>query len=373
MSDEHEHHPHAHEHDAPETRDAGSQALAEALHSSFAIVKVVMVLMVLAFFASGIFQVGPQEKAVILRLGKPVGVGPKQLLGAGLHWSLPYPIDQVIKIPISELQHVESTAGWYYTTPEEELTGESQAAAGPLNPAIDGYALSADTNIVHVRVRLFYRIEDPLTAVFGFANDTNFTYGLAGVSNAVQNVLNNALLYTAAYFNEDDILTRNVGEFRAAVQRRVEELIDSENLGISIDNCAVDTAPPRQLADVFQKVTEASENRNKALINAEQAKDKILSDAGATAAAITNAAEIARNRYVTELSAEAKKFSDLLPQYETNQDLFVKVEVAQTMAQVLTNAEKWVEPTSIDGKGTEVRLMLNREPPAPKKTTATGE
>jgi len=29
---------------------------------------------------------------------------------------------------------------------------------------------------------------------------------------------------------------------------------------------------------------------------------------------------------------------------------------------VLTNAEKWVEPTSDSGRPTEVRLQLNREP-----------
>ena len=77
MSD-HEHHDHSHKHDhgAPVTpEDAGSQALAEALGSSFAIVKVVMVLMVVIFFCSGFFTVGPQEKAVILRFGKLVGEG----------------------------------------------------------------------------------------------------------------------------------------------------------------------------------------------------------------------------------------------------------------------------------------------------------
>ncbi len=373
MSDEHEPHLPPSEPAAPEARDAGSQALAEALHSSFAIVKVVLILLVLAFFASGVFQVGPQERAVILRLGKPVGVGPRQLLGPGLHWSLPYPIDQVIKIPITEIQQVQSTAGWWHTTPEEELAGANPAAAGLLNPAIDGFALSADTNIVHVRVTLYYRIEDPLRAVFGFAGDTNFTYSLAGVSNALQNVLNNALLYSAAHFNEDDILTRNVAGFTEAVKTRTQDLIEAEKLGVSVENIAVDTAPPQQLADIFQKVTEASENRNKALLAAHTEADKIISDAAAQAAAITNAAEIARNQYVTELSAFAKKFTDLLPKYESNPDLFVNVQLAETMAQALTNVEKWVQPTSLNGKSTEVRLMLNREPPAPKQTTATGE
>src|SRR5476651_2194319 len=196
MSDEHDHH----DHDAPMPDDAGSQALAEALRSSFAIVKIVMLLMVVAFFSSGFFQVGPQEKAVILRFGKPVGEGQKALLNAGLHWSLPYPIDEVVKIPITEQQIISSTVGWYMTTPEAELSGEEMPAGATLNPAIDGYVLTADRNIIHTRATLRYHIDDPIRAVFGFAGDTNFTYSLAGVSNAVQNALNNALLHTAASF-----------------------------------------------------------------------------------------------------------------------------------------------------------------------------
>src|SRR6267154_1342242 len=156
MSD-HEHHSHDHgRQESVATMDAGSRALAEALRSSFAIVKIVMVLMVVAFFCSGFFTVGPQEKAVILRFGKPVGEGQKALLSAGLHWSLPYPIDEVVKIPITEIQKVSSNNGWYLTTPEAELSGEEMPAGQSLNPAIDGYALTADRNIIHTRVTLSY-------------------------------------------------------------------------------------------------------------------------------------------------------------------------------------------------------------------------
>src|SRR3954452_5356882 len=92
----------------PETPiDAGSQALSEALRSSFAIVKVVMGILVLVFLASGFFQVGPSERAIILRFGKPVGKGEGALLGPGLHWSLPYPIDECRKVPISSIQQVK--------------------------------------------------------------------------------------------------------------------------------------------------------------------------------------------------------------------------------------------------------------------------
>ena len=200
MSHDHEIPPSAPAAPASTPVDAGSQALAEALRSSFAIVKFVMVVLVAVFLFSGFFTVREQEKAVILRFGKPVGEGGKALLGAGrLHWSFPYPIDEVVRVPIAEIQKVTSTAGWYATTPEQELAGTEPPPGLSLNPAVDGYALTADGNIVHTRATLSYRIEDPIRHVFDFVN----------ASNAVQNALDNALLYTAARFKVDDILTHD--------------------------------------------------------------------------------------------------------------------------------------------------------------------
>ncbi len=368
----HEHaHDHDHEHPAPEAQDAGSQALSEALRSSFAIVKFVLVVMVAAFFVSGIFTVGPQEKAVILRFGKPVGEGQKALLTSGLHWSFPYPIDEVVKIPITEIQQVRSTVGWYFTTPEQELSGEELPAGPSLNPAIDGYVITADRNIIHTRATLYYRVEDPIRALFGFTSETNFVYGLAGVSNAVQNALNNSILYTASRYNVDDILTRDVGGFRDAVLQRVSELVDQEQLGIAIDHCEVQSIPPRQLRDIFAQVTIARQNRDKALLDAHSYENQVTNKAGAQAVTVINEAESARARYVDSLTSEAKRFSDLLPGYQSNPNLFVQRQLVETMGQVLTNVQdKIFLPQRLDGKPRELRLMLNREPPQPKSSSA---
>ncbi|MGD0252700.1 MAG: protease modulator HflK [Verrucomicrobiota bacterium] len=355
---------HEHDHDqqpAPVTpEDAGSQALAEALRSSFAIVKVAMLLMVLAFFSSGFFTVGPQEKAVILRFGKPVGEGEKVLLSSGWHWSYPYPIDEVVKIPITEIQKVVSSVGWYATTPEQELSGEELPAGSSLNPAVDGYAITADRNIIHTRATLYYHIEDPIRFVFDFVS----------ASNTVQNALNNALLYTAARFKVDDILTRDVAGFRDAVLQRVSGLTDQEQLGIVIDQCEVQSIPPRQLQDVFTRVTTARENRNKLLNYAHSHENQVLSQSGAQAASITNAAAADRARYVDSITAEAKRFNELLPKYESNPSLFAQLTLVQMMGTVLTNVQdKIFLPQRADGQSRELRLMLNREPPAPKTAT----
>jgi len=356
MSDEHEHHQHGHE--APEAVDAGSQALAEALRSSFAIVKIVMLLMVLAFFGSGFFTVGPSEKAVILRFGKPVGEGPKALLSSGkLHWSFPYPIDEVVKIPITEQQTVQSTVGWYFTTPEQELSGEELPGGAGLNPAIDGYAITADRNIIHTRATLHYHIDDPIPYIFNFAS----------ASNSIQNMLNNALLFTAAKFNVDDILTRDFAGFQAAVQERVTDLTEQEHLGIVIDNCQVVSVAPRQLKDVFDRVTIARQNQSKQIYEAKTYRDKTLLNAAAQASAITTTAATASTNYVKAIQADAKAFTALLPAFKMNPNLFAQQKVAETMALVLTNVQdKWFLPERADGKPRELRLQLNREPPQSK-------
>src|SRR5512138_2501432 len=100
MSDSHSHHDHKIDRKPDSTLepvtplDPGSRALEEALRSSFVVVKVVLVLLVLVSIFSGIKTVAPQERAVILRFGKPIGTGTEQLLGPGLHWAFPYPIDE---------------------------------------------------------------------------------------------------------------------------------------------------------------------------------------------------------------------------------------------------------------------------------------
>ncbi len=356
---------------APETRDAGSQALAEALRSSFTIVKIAMGALVAIILAAGYFTVNPGEKAVILRFGKPLGEGQKMLLSSGKpHWSFPYPIEEVVRIPIAEIQRVTSTAGWYAMTHEQEVAFETLGTQPPaggmsVNPAIDGFVLTADQNIIHTRATVLYHIDDPEAAFFrpGFAAGPNQEFNMAGISNAVQNAANNALVATAARFNVDDILTRDIAGFQEAVRHRVNDLVEHEHLGVVIDQCQVVSVPPRQLADIFRQVTAARENRDRLEQDARGEQSKILSQAGAQSVSITNAAESARNRYVTSIQSEAEAFTKLLPQYQSNPQLYAQLELAKAMPQILSNVDKDFLPQRADGKPRELRLMLNREPP----------
>src|SRR5437870_5957745 len=172
MNDDQEHPQPASEHPrqpapAPEMlEDAASRALGEALRSSFFYLRIVMAGLVFVFFFSGWRQIASQETAIRLQFGKPVGEGEKALLKPGLHFAWPYPIDEVVKIPVTQIQSVSSTIGWYAINPD----GTESYEGGSLNPAIDGYALTADGNIIHARAVLRYRIHNPIRYHFDFAS-----------------------------------------------------------------------------------------------------------------------------------------------------------------------------------------------------------
>jgi len=366
MSDEHDHshhdHDHGHEHPAPVApelaplEDAGSEALSQALKSSFGIVKIAMVVLVVLFIFSGVFQVGEGQRAVILRFGKPVGVGNEALLGAGLHFACPYPIEEVVKIHYAQLQTVKSTVGWYNVTPEQEVSGVEYPAGPSLNPAVDGYAITGDGDIIHTRATLTYRIVDPLRYEFEFTN--------APVT--VQNALDNALLYTAARFTVDDALTREITRFQDTVKKRVTELVQKENLGVVIENCQVESRPPRYLKAAFDEVLTALSTRDKVHNEALSYENKVLSEAAAEAANRTNTAQPARVRLVESVKAEAQRFNDLLPSYQKNPALFANVFLVESLGRVLTNVEdKIYLPERADGKTRELRLQLSREPRKP--------
>ena len=101
--------------------DAGARALSEALDSGFKIVKILILGLAVAFLYSLTFTVQPDEIAVKLRFGKPVGVGEAQILKPGLHWAFPYPIDEIVRISVGQSRTIVSSAGWFPTTPEMEI------------------------------------------------------------------------------------------------------------------------------------------------------------------------------------------------------------------------------------------------------------
>ncbi|MBL9135276.1 MAG: protease modulator HflK [Verrucomicrobiales bacterium] len=357
-------HAHAHGHSpepapAPETvpmtEDAGSVALADALRSSFVIVRILLVAMVLYFLFSGFFIVPSNERALLLRFGEPVRRGGQLELGPGLHWAFPYPIDECVRLKFAQLQTVRSSVGWFAQSLAEEEAGHVPDAGNTLNPAVDGYAITGDGNIIHARAIVRYRITEPL----------KFTLNHNDAPSLMTNIVDNALIYAAAQYKVDNALRHDLVGFKETVLKRVNELATFHDLGVVIEPSDVVTIPPRQLKLDFDAVSSAELDRSKVVSEAQGYANRVINEARGQAAARVNAGETDRNRLVQAVSSEAQQFSSLLPEYQKNPDFFRRRLQTEALRRVMTNAQdKFYLPLA---SRDELRIQLNREPgkPAP--------
>lgn len=329
--------------------DASAQALSEALRSSFRIIRLIMMGLVLLFLCSGVFVVQPNEQVILLRLGKPVGVGEQRLFQPGWHWAWPYPIDEKVRIRTGQSQTVTSSSGWYAITPDMEATNAQPVAYGVLRPETEGYTLTGDGGIVHVRATVKYRVNKPLRYHLDFAN----------VPTLLTNILNEAIFHASARFTADAAVYKDRPGFRDAVIDRVREQVERVDLGIVLEPGDVEVVPPAELRDAYVRVNNAEEQRGTELSKAQSYRDETTRTAVGQAKAIINSGLVSSNWLLSQVAADARAFTEQLPSYRDDPDLFKRRVLATATERILTNANvKFVLPDQFD----EVRLQLTREP-----------
>lgn len=336
------------------TDDASSQALSEALGSSVWLMKAIVAVLAAAFIASCIFTVKPNEIAVVLRFGKPRGAGPEMILKQGLHFALPYPIDEIVRVRVGEVQTVYSRTPWAYIDPAEESVGKITPPKDRdrLNPAADGHVLMADGNILHARGTVKYRITDPVAYAFRFGS----------VSNLLANALNNAIYHASSTFHSDEALYKDQAGFREAVRQRLDNWIARTQLGVTIDLLEVQTAAPGYVADFFDAVTKAEQTRSSKISDAEGEANSIVGKAAGEAQAILAGGQVASNALVQAVFADADAFARQREFYKQNPELFRRRLLADSISRVMTNANHVFFLES-----DELRLLLNRGPQTPPK------
>jgi len=238
--------------------DASSQALSEALGSSLVLIRLLGALLLAAFVFSCVFTVKPNEVAVVLRFGKPVGEGRDILRTNGLHFALPYPIDEIVRIGVGDSKIVRATKAWY-------AVGMTAAPVSTtLNPASEGYVLTGDGNILHVRATLRYRISDPVA----------YTFNFVAASNTVENCLNNAIYWSAARTKADSIYG-DIASFRDLVKQRVSDQLALANLGVLIEGLDVERVAPGYVKEFFDAVITAGQARSSRINEAQGEFDRV--------------------------------------------------------------------------------------------------
>jgi membrane protease subunit HflK len=221
-----------------------------------------------------------------------------------------------------------------------------------LDPATISYALTSDTNIIHVLATVRYRITDPIKFTFNFADAAMF----------VTNDLNNALLFTTSHFTVDDALTGQPAAFKEAVETRMRDLAAKQDLGITVDGVDPVTSAPLALRPDFQRVAQANSDRANKINEADIHRSQVLGNARGQKESRIKTAEVAKSRMVGLIGAEATNFSRLLPDYQRDPQLVTRLLQSETFKQVWANAQQTEVLPNLEGR--QLRLHLSG-PPAP--------
>lgn len=405
--------------------DAAGKSLSEALRISFIILKVIMVVLVIIFLASGFRTVGSDEQAIVLSFGKIRGVGEERLLGPGLHWVFPYPIDEIVRIPVQKKVNLPINSFWYSQT-TRDILGEGprkrQSTRDTLNPETDGYCITrsekqdqavrstanavtdsdgSDYNIVHCKWQLTYKIDDPerffeniYVDFKGIEAGQNYADVISeNITPLLKQMFADAVVTVIVNYTIDDVLFEQIARVTEHVKKLLQNKLDKIESGIKVVSVQLtDKIWPQQVDEAFQASIKASQESGKVISEARTYAEKTLSDAAGQVAmelyaslhdeAISKEqkellwsllagaaqekiakARAYRTQVVESAKANAEYLHKILPEYRKRPELVIQEIYQAAIEQVLTNAdEKFVIQPSKGGKGAEIRIQLNRDP-----------
>lgn len=393
------------------------KSLSEALKTSFIILKIIMIVLVVAFLASGFKTVGSDEQALVLRFGRIQGVAEERLLGPGLHWIFPYPIDEMVKIPTAKKVNLAIGTFWYYQT-EAEILGEGpkrrDRVPEKLDPVKDGYCLTrsetqeiaaagsdgSDYNIVHSKWQLTYQINDP-ERFFKNAyiedikpGEVYFDVITRSVRPLLEDIIEDAVVTAMVDYTIDEAI-ESQDRIPKHVRRLMQERLDQIESGIRVVSVyLIDMTWPRQVDDAFQASIEASQKSQRAISEARTYAENALSQAGGPMALellspqagktirdLTEAqktllwsqlagsaqekiadARAYRTAVVETARANADYLREILPEYRKRPRLVIQKIYQDAIEYVLNNTdEKFIIQPTKGAENTEIRVLLGRD------------
>jgi membrane protease subunit HflK len=290
--------------------------------------------MLVLYAVSGITVVKADEVAVILRWGRLVGNTPAlQLHGPGLLFSLPRPIDRVVRVPVKRVSEVRidtlSAANGQF----------ADRYARTLDPITQGYALTGDQNIVHADAVARYRVRDAAEWAF---------YG-PPPDHVLRVEVTAALVRSLGEMGVDRILADGRKALVAVAMRRAQHGLDACHSGLELTSLELTRlAPPAALAADFEAVQSAFINAETRRKEAQAYKETIIPR---TQAEIQTATQTARGEAEREVAVARGHAAALLAmdrEYRMNpsvvRERLYRDSVESAFA--AAGATQWVPPPS---------------------------
>jgi regulator of protease activity HflC (stomatin/prohibitin superfamily) len=253
-----------------------------------AIVPLVLFAGATLYLLSCVVVVGPDEEAIIEHFGNPVNdANGVRLIGPGLAFKWPWPIDIVYKYPTKRISEISigfipkvDAAGKVEHKPllwgEAHYAEEYQLLVASERTGSESFQGTVPVSLVIAAVPVQYRIKDLYA----------FVYNHNEPQKALESICYRELtrLATSAKIEADDLagaehslLGRGRAEAAETLTAGIQKAADAEGLGVEIVLVGLQGIhPPVEVAADYQKVIGAVQKKEAAILQAEAERNKTL-------------------------------------------------------------------------------------------------
>jgi modulator of FtsH protease HflK len=295
---------------------------------------IAVVLAAIAAFYAFTFRVNPDELGVVLYLGKPIRQEPP-----GLHYRLPYPIEEV-RLPKVTRQNII----------EVGMRSVGGGARGVRPVPEESLILTGDENIVDIHFVVFWRIRDA----------QKYLFNIQSPEVTVKDVAESAMRDVVGQSNIQPILTGARQKTEQAVQKLMQVVLDSYGAGVSIDQVQLQKVdPPAQVIDAFRDVQAARADKERLQNEAGSYANRVIPEARGEAERILQAARAYREQTVAEAIGQTARFLKVYEEYKKAPEVTRKRMYLETMERVLGGTDKIILDSK-NGQGVVPFLPLDQ-------------
>jgi membrane protease subunit HflK len=274
-------------------------------------------LLLLLWIGSGFYIVNEGQRGIVLRFGKYV-----ESTQAGLRWHLPYPIEIVEAVNVSQVRTVEIG---YRNNVRSKVLKES-------------LMLTDDENIIDIQFAVQYILKNP--EEFLFTNREPENAVLQAAETAIREIIGKSKM--------DFVLYEGREQVAAKATELMQEILDRYKIGIAISKVTMQNAqPPEQVQAAFDDAVKAGQDRERQKNEGQAYANDVIPKAKGNAARLLEESEGYKQRVIASSEGEASRFKQVLVEYSkapavTRDRLYIDM-----MQQVLSSTSKIM----VDQKG----------------------
>ena len=195
---------------------------------------ILLALILLALAGTCFYTVDDKQQAVVTTFGRVT-----EITDAGVHFKLPFGIQQVRKVDVNVYQKIElgySSDGSHYDVNQNEST-----------------MITGDYNIVNVDFFVEYKISDPVQYLYS-SNDPELI-----LRNLIQSQVRNVVGSSTV----DAVLTDGKESIQMQVKELVSAILEEYNIGLTLVDVKIQDAEPptTEVIEAFKAVETAKRQR----------------------------------------------------------------------------------------------------------------